>query len=149
MQAAVGMTPSPACFDLIKSFEQFRPTAYLPTKNDVPTLGYGHTAGVRMTDTCTMPTAEAWLRQDVAAVVGDISNRCHDVPLSQHQFDALVSLVFNIGIGAFDASTLLRKLRTKDYGGAAAEFARWNKQGGRVLPGLTARRAKEAALFAA
>lgn len=143
------MIPSTACFDLIKSFEQFRPTAYLPTKHDVPTLDYGHTAGVRMTDTCTMSTAEAWLRQDVGAVVSDINNRCRGVPLTQNQFDALVSLVFNIGIAAFDGSTLLRKLRAKDYGSAAAEFTRWNKQAGRVLPGLTARRAKEAALFAA
>lgn len=143
------MTPSSACFDLIKSFEQFRPTAYLPTKHDVPTLGYGHTTGVRMTDTCTTPTAEAWLRQDVGAVVSDINNRCQGVPLTQNQFDALVSLVFNIGITAFDGSTLLRKLHVKDYAGAHTEFTHWNKQAGRVLPGLTARRAKEAALFGA
>lgn len=154
------MIPSTACFDLIKSFEQFRPTAYLPTKHDVPTLGYGHTAGVRMTDTCTMPTAETWLRQDVGAVVSDINNRCQGVPLTQNQFDALVSLVFNIGITAFDGSTLLKRLRewprfapgmrsTLWTSNCAHEFTRWNKQAGRVLAGLTARRAKEAALFAA
>lgn len=152
------MTPSSACFDLIKSFEQFRPTAYLPTKHDVPTLGYGHTAGVRMTDTCTMPTAEAWLRQDVGMVVSDINNRCQGVPLTQNQFDALVSLVFNIGIAAFDGSTLLKRLHGWTENGerptlwssnCAHEFTRWNKQAGRVLPGREARRAKEAALFAA
>jgi peptidoglycan hydrolase-like protein with peptidoglycan-binding domain len=74
-------------------------------------------------------------------------NRLVKVPLSQGQFDALVSFSFNVGEGALADSTLLRKLNARDYKGARREFARWNKGGGRVLPGLTRRRAAEAKLF--
>ncbi|MCY1305462.1 Lysozyme RrrD [compost metagenome] len=69
------------------------------------------------------------------------------VPLSQGQFDALASFVFNLGSGNLQCSTLLRKLNAKDYAGAADEFPRWNKAGGKVLAGLTRRRAAERALF--
>lgn len=69
------------------------------------------------------------------------------VPLTQNQFDALVSFAFNVGEGAFRSSTLLKKLNAKDYQGAAAEFAKWNKAGGRVLKGLVRRRKEEAELF--
>ncbi len=69
------------------------------------------------------------------------------IPINQHQYDALVSLVFNIGRGNFAASTMLKKLNLSDYDGAAAEFPKWNKQAGKVLNGLTKRRAKEQALF--
>lgn len=131
---------------LIKSFEQFRPTAYLPTPRDVPTIGWGHTHGVRMGDTCTQPTAEAWFQQDVASAVAAV-NKAVTIPLTQNQFDALVSLAFNIGDGAFSGSTLVRSLNMKEYGFAAGQFAVWNKQAGRVLPGLVTRRAAEAALF--
>lgn len=140
------MTPSTDCYAFIKAAEQFRPTAYLPTKNDVWTLGWGHTKGVRQGDTCTQPTAEAWLQQDVAGAANDVNNAVK-VTINQHQFDALVSLTFNIGTGAFNGSTLLRKLNAGDVQGAAQQFAVWNKQAGRVLPGLVTRRAAEAALF--
>ena len=69
------------------------------------------------------------------------------MPLSQSQFDALVSLVFNIGGGAFRKSTLLQKLNAGDYAGASNEFMRWIKAKGRVLGGLVTRRAAERALF--
>jgi hypothetical protein len=69
------------------------------------------------------------------------------VPLTQNQFDALVSFTFNVGCGALRESTLLRELNDRDYNAARREFARWNKGGGRVLPGLTRRRAAEAKLF--
>lgn len=69
------------------------------------------------------------------------------VPLTQNQFDALTSFSFNVGEGAFRKSTLLRKLNAGDYAGAAAEFPKWNKAGGKVLKGLVRRRAEEAALF--
>lgn len=69
------------------------------------------------------------------------------VPLSQNQYDALVSFIFNIGIDAFVRSTLLRKLNARDYEGAANELPRWNKAGGRVVRGLTLRRASERKLF--
>lgn len=69
------------------------------------------------------------------------------VPITQNQYDALLSLVFNIGAGAFEKSTLLKKLNAGDYEGAANEFTRWTRGGGKVLPGLVKRRAAEKALF--
>ena len=69
------------------------------------------------------------------------------VPLNQNQYDALVSLAYNIGVGAFLSSTLFKKLNTKDYKGAAEQFDRWNRAGGKVMRGLTNRRAKERKLF--
>ncbi len=136
------MTPSPWLYDFLKQYERFRPTAYLPTKHDVWTIGYGHTRGVKEGDCCTMQDAEDWLHADTAAAASAVS-RLVIVALTQQQYDALCSLTFNIGSGAFAASTLLRKLNNYDYAGAAAEFPRWNKQAGKVLDGLTARRAAE------
>lgn len=69
------------------------------------------------------------------------------VPLTQHQFDALVSLAYNIGLAALNRSTLLRKLNTGDYVGARAQFGRWTRAGGRAMRGLQRRRAAEAAMF--
>ncbi|RPI74763.1 MAG: lysozyme, partial [Desulfobacteraceae bacterium] len=67
--------------------------------------------------------------------------------LSQNQFDSLVSLVYNIGAGAFERSTLLRLLNQGDYTGAANQFCLWNKAGGKILPGLIKRRCEETLLF--
>jgi hypothetical protein len=72
-----------------------------------------------------------------------------DVELSQNEFDALVAFVFNVGEPQFANSTLLRVLNTGDKAGAAEHFAEWNHQDGKVLPGLTVRRAQEKALFTA
>jgi lysozyme len=72
---------------------------------------------------------------------------CPDSALSQGQFDALVAFSFNCGLGAIQASTLRRLYNAGDVEGAAAEFPKWNKGGGRVLPGLTRRRLEEQALF--
>ena len=70
------------------------------------------------------------------------------VPVKQHQWDALVSLVFNIGVYAFGNSTLLRRLNKADYADAAKEFSRWVYSNGRVLRGLVRRRTREQILFA-
>lgn len=109
------------------------------------TIGYGHTRNVKQGDKCTEAQATTWLHEDLfdaEAAVNQVA-----VPLSQFQFDALVSFVFNVGSGNFAKSTLLRKLNAGDYDGAADEFPRWNKSGGRELNGLTARRADEKDLF--
>ena len=74
-------------------------------------------------------------------------NSAVTVPINQNQFDALVSLSYNIGTGAFKKSTLLKKLNEEDYKGASAQFAVWNKGGGRVMQGLMNRRAVERKLF--
>ena len=69
------------------------------------------------------------------------------VKLNQNQFDALVSFTYNLGAGALGSSTLLGKLNRGDFEGAADEFPKWNKAGGKVLNGLVKRRAAERSLF--
>lgn len=110
------------------------------------TIGYGHTEGVKQGDICTDAQADAWLIGDLAFAEHAV-NRLVTVPLSQHQFDALVDFTFNLGVSSLAKSTLLAKLNAGDYAGADAEFAKWVRGGGRVLPGLVKRRALEAAWF--
>lgn len=141
------MKISAAGLALIKSFESLELKAYLPTDKDVPTIGYGHTQFVKMGDTCTETQAEQWLREDCAWAEDCVTNGVH-VDLSQNEFDALVSLVFNIGCTAFKNSTLLKLLNANDKEGAMGQFRRWNRQAGQELAGLTRRRAAEERMFA-
>lgn len=131
---------------IIKDSEGLRLKAYLPTKNDVWTVGYGHTHGVYQGMTITEQQAEQFLHEDVKWAEDAVNQYVH-VSLTQNQFDALVSFVFNVGTGNFSNSTLLRLLNKGDYKGAADQFLRWNKQKGVVLNGLTTRRKNERALF--
>jgi lysozyme len=140
------MQPSQWLYDFLKGFEKFRPTGYKPTPKDVWTAGYGHTNGVTATTTCTLAEAEAWLHSDVASAVNLINDHV-TVALTQHEFDALVSLVFNIGSGNFLGSTMLRLLNAGNYAGASAEFPKWDKQAGAVLQGLLTRRIAEERYF--
>ena len=132
--------------DIIKKHEGLRLEAYMPTPNDVWTIGYGHTHTTKQGMKITAGQAESLLRKDTLWVEKAV-NKLVVVPLTQNQFDALSSLVFNIGEGAFSTSTLLRLLNSGDYEGAANQFSRWNKQKGRVLNGLTRRRQEERQLF--
>lgn len=131
--------------DLIKSFEGLRLTAY-KCPADVWTIGYGTTAGVKPGQTITKERAEELLREDVKRFEEQVL-RLVKMPLTQGQFDALTSFVYNLGAGNLSNSTLLRLLNAGDYAGAAAQFERWNKAGGKVLAGLARRRAAERALF--
>jgi len=131
---------------LIKSFEKLRLKAYLPTPNDVPTIGWGHTSTARMGQAISKRRAEALLLLDLRWVEA-VLMRSVRVPLNQNQYDALCSFVFNIGGTNFRSSTLLKKLNSGDYLGAANELPRWNKQKRKVLRGLTRRRSEERALF--
>lgn len=133
------MRPSPWLADFLKTYERFRPTAYLPTKKDRWTIGYGHTNNVKEGDKCSMDTALEFLADDMSWAVEAVELHV-TVLLTQNQFDALCSLTFNIGEPAFSESTLLRKLNDRDYGGAAAEFPKWDRQCGKKLAGLDARR---------
>jgi len=137
---------SQAGLDLIKRYESLRLTAYLPTPDDVPTIGWGHTKGVQLGDQIDEATAEALLLEDLRWVEECIEAWV-DVALEQCEYDSLCSFVLNVGCPAFKNSTLCRLLNQEDYAAAAKQFSRWNKQGGKVLPGLTRRRAEEAALF--
>lgn len=133
--------------DAIKAHEGLRLTAYPdPASGGDPwTIGYGHTRDVQRGQTITPEQAEQFLRDDLAWVETCIA-RTVTVPLSQGQYDALCSLIFNIGAGAFGKSTLLRKLNSGDAS-AADEFLRWDKAAGKSMPGLARRRAAERAMF--
>lgn len=143
------VTISSRGLDLIKSFEQCRLIGYLPTPEDVPTIGWGHTGHeVSIGLEWSQEQADAALAQDVKRFEKAVSDAVQ-TDLTQYEFDACVSLAFNIGAAAFRQSTLARKLNAGDYDGAAAEFRRWNKQAGKELAGLTRRREAERELFEA
>ncbi|KVJ11159.1 lysozyme [Enterobacter asburiae] len=135
---------------LIKQFEGCKLTAYQDSVG-VWTIGYGWTQpvdgkpiGAGMT--IKQETAERLLKTGLVSYESDVS-RLVKVGLTQGQFDALVSFTYNLGVRSLSTSTLLRKLNAGDYAGAADEFLRWNKAGGKVLNGLTRRREAERALF--
>lgn len=135
---------------LIKSFESLRLEAYLPTPDDVPTIGYGHTKGVRLGDKCTKEQAEIWFDEDVSSSVKSVllTQLSLNIPLTQSMFDALVSLVFNVGSGCIGVnSTIRRALAVKDYYTACGGFFLWRKQGKKDLLGLARRRVEEMDLF--
>jgi len=131
------------CIQLIKRFEGLYLKAYVCPAG-VLTIGYGHTRGVKPGDEINELQAEIYLREDVEAC--EIQLNYLTLPINQHQFDALCSFIFNLGIGNFMQSTLLKKLKAGDKT-AADEILRWDKSGGKVLPGLTARRKAEYDLF--
>ncbi len=142
------MSTSGRGLELIKSFEGLRLTAYPDpgTGGEPWTIGVGHTGGVKPGDTCTEDEAMAWLREDLAAAEACLDAYV-DVPITQNQYDAMVSFVYNCGCGNFKASTLLKLVNAENDAGAAGQFARWNKAGGRIMAGLTRRRQAEAELF--
>lgn len=139
------MKISQAGIEAIKDYEGVRLKAY-DDGVGVWTIGVGHTAGVQRGDVITLEQVDNFLRADLADAEKTVNARVV-APMTQGQFDALVSFVFNVGAGAFAASTLLKKLNARDYDGAADELLRWNKAGGRVLAGLTKRRISERMMF--
>lgn len=135
---------------LIKQFEGCKLTAYQDSVG-VWTIGYGWTQPIdgkpiRAGMTIKQETAERLLKTGLVSYESDVS-RLVKVGLTQGQFDALLSFTYNLGARSLSTSTLLRKLNAGDYAGAADEFMRWNKAGGKVLNGLTRRREAERALF--
>ena len=129
----------------IVGYEGYTDTAIIPVPGDVPTLGFGTTEGVRLGDRTTPPQALRRALRDAARYEQFIRD-CVTVPLAQREYDAFVSLAYNIGPSAFCGSTLVRKLNVGDYSGACAEISRWDKFKGAPLAGLTRRRAEERAL---
>ena len=144
--------PSAAGIALIKAFEQCRLRAYLPTPHDVPTIGWGSTRDsdgtrIRIGQVWTQAHADAVFNDHLLALAREVGRAIAGAPTSQPQFDALVSFAYNLGATALARSTLLALHRAGDFTGAAAQFARWNRQGKVVLAGLSRRRAAEAALY--
>lgn len=135
--------------DLIRRFEGCRLDAYPDpgTGGDPWTIGYGATGpGIAPGVAWTQEEAEARLVEDIAQFAGAV-DRALTVPVSANEFAAMVSLAFNIGAGAFKKSTLLRLLNDGHFEAAAEQFLRWNRAGGREMPGLTRRRQAERQLF--
>ncbi len=131
--------------DIIKKFEGCELEAYLCPAG-IPTIGYGHTYGVKLGRTITQAEANTLLEQDYQdALVG--VEELVKVPLTENQLGALTSFVFNLGRGKLLGSTLRKKLNQGDYKGAAEEFDKWVFAKGVKLEGLVKRRAAERQLF--
>lgn len=140
------MKPSQACVDLVKEFEGFRSEAYLCPAG-VWTVGYGTTENVHPGDVVNRQEAEELLMNDLIEASRAVDDLV-DVPINQQQFDALTSLIYNIGREAFRNSTLLRLLNGgKGVHEVGTQFLRWVRGGGKVLPGLIRRREAEKVLF--
>ena len=158
MNPASTYSPSEECFKLIRKWEGLhrlladgRIEAYRDPVG-IWTIGYGSIwqpearRAVREGDVISKAQADQWLEQEVRDKAKGVAPLC-SAPLTQSMFDALVSFAYNLGVGAFEESSLRRKLNQRDYDGAAKEFDRWVKAGGSVLQGLVNRRNEEEALF--
>lgn len=133
--------------DLITSFEGYASKPYRDLVG-VLTWGYGHAQkkGETPPSFLTQEQAIALLKQDITQYEDGVSKVVR-VPINQNQFDALVSFAYNLGVSKLAGSTLLAKLNSKDFAGAANEFTKWNRAGGKEVNGLTRRRKAEQKLF--
>lgn len=139
------MKASVDAYELIKQFEGLRLEAYLCPAG-IWTIGYGHTSGVSPNSFITIQEADEYLHRDVAAIEMQLNNL--NLSLRQCQWDAIVSFVFNVGIGNFKASTLLAKIRINpDDNSITDEFLRWVYANGKVMRGLQKRRLTEMKLY--
>lgn len=132
----------------IKGFESLELKAYPdPGTGGKPwTIGWGHTKGVKPGDRITLEQAEAFFSEDLAVCELTVNSSIKRA-VTQNQFDAMVSLAFNIGGPNFAQSTLVKKFNIGDMQGAAAEFPKWRNSAGKVMPGLVKRRAEEREMF--
>lgn len=137
-----GLALSASALVSILLHEGYSDKAYTPVKGDVPTIGFGTTGGVKMGDTIKPPQAVARALVDVQKFEGALK-QCVKVPLHQYEYDAYVSLSYNIGSAAFCGSTLVKKLNAGDFDGACEQVLRWDKFNGKPLAGLTKRRQAE------
>lgn len=122
--------------------EGYKDNAYIPLAGDIPTIGFGTTSGVKLGDRTTPEKALQMAIRDVQSYEGAVKS-CVKVPLSQNEYDAFISLSYNIGTGAFCKSTLVKKLNAGDYEGACKQILLWDKFNGKPLSGLTKRRQEE------
>ena len=141
----MNMTYSKSGLALTERFEGCRLEAYQDSTGRW-TIGYGHTFNVIKGDVCTQAQAEAWLIGDTAWAEKYV-NRHVTTEVTQGEFDALVDFSFNLGVGTFEQSTLLRLVNERQFAAAALEFDKWAHAGGVVVAGLLRRRQAEAAEF--
>lgn len=133
--------------DLIKKYEGFKPYAYLCPAGIV-TIGYGHTKGVRLGQTCTEAEAEQFLKEDLEIAEAEVNKVVNEVELTQGQYDSLVSFTFNLGAGNFQTSTLRKKVLNNPADTTImGEFGKWVYVKGKVSPGLQRRRLEESKLY--
>jgi GH24 family phage-related lysozyme (muramidase) len=152
------MMPSQSCTKLIQQFEgcakknpdgTFAAYPDPGSGGDPWTIGWGSTgADIKKGVTWTQQQCDDRFSAHVDEFGAKVAAALGGAATTQHQFDAMVSFAYNVGVGNFQSSTLLRKHKAGDYAGAAAEFVKWNKAAGKVMAGLTRRRAAEAALYA-
>jgi lysozyme len=140
--AIAGIVLSASALVGIIMHEGYSDTAITPVPGDVPTIGFGTTGGVKMGDRITPPRAVARALTDIQKFEGAVK-QCVKVPLAQNEYDAYISLSYNIGATAFCRSTLVKKLNALDYAGACLEVLKWDKFKGQPLRGLTIRRQAE------
>jgi lysozyme len=146
LEASVRASAIEKAKTLIRGFEDLRLKAYICPGGQL-TIGYGHTGpDVYEGQIITIERAEELLESDMIRFVDGVDQLIR-VPLTDGQAAACASLMFNIGVGSFERSTLLRLLNGLDYEGAAKQFLRWNKSKGEVLDGLTTRRETEKLIF--
>ena len=139
------MKASVDAYELIKQFEGLRLKAYLCPAG-IWTIGYGHTSGVSPNSFITIQEADEYLHRDVATIEMQLNKL--NLILRQCQWDAIVSFVFNVGIGNFKSSTLLAKIRINpDDNSIMDEFLRWVYANGKVMNGLQKRRLAEMKLY--
>lgn len=133
------LTISALGFVSITGYEGYREKAYTPVVGDVATIGFGTTEGVKLGDTITPERALARALHDVTRFEGALRS-CVKAPLHQYEYDAYISLAYNIGSRAFCRSTLVRKLNAGDYAEACKQIKRWVFFKGQKLNGLIKRR---------
>lgn len=134
-----------AGIDLLKEFEGFRSTAYQDIVG-VWTIGYGFTKNVKEGDTITKAQGEKRLKLELREYTDAVIKACTLVP-NENQLAAMVVFAFNVGIGGFNKSTVLKAHNKGSFEAAARAFSLWNKAGGKAVAGLTRRRAAEASLY--
>jgi len=137
------LTLSAAALIGIAVHEGYRESAYIPVVGDVPTIGFGDTHNVKIGDKTDPIRALIKLSQHTESFQKDLKRCIGDVPMYQHEWDAIVSWSYNIGTGAACKSTLVKNLKMRDYSAACKELLKWNKFNGKELKGLTTRRQQE------
>lgn len=140
-KAAASFVVSASALVGLAVYEGYLPHAYQDVAG-VWTIGFGETQGVRPGQTTTPIRAMVQLL-DSANDHAKGMVECIHVPIAQHEFDAYLSFTYNVGVGAFCGSTLVKKLNSGDYAGACKELLRWVYAGGRQVQGLVNRRQKE------
>lgn len=141
-RTVLSLTLSASALVGILLHEGYSDKAYTPVKGDRLTIGFGSANGVKAGDTIKPPQAVARALVDVQKFEGALK-QCVKVPLHQYEYDAYVSLSYNIGSKAFCGSTLVKKLNAGDYAGACQQVLMWDKFNGKPLAGLTKRRQAE------